>query len=140
MTLYRSTSEEETLLIGKEIGRRLVPPRVVLLYGELGAGKTVLTRGLVEGLDVQNPAVVHSPTFTLVNQYAEAKGVIYHLDLYRLETTRDLYSIGIEDILASPSIVIVEWAEKLFLNVEDPVKIRIAADWESGIRNIEVSG
>ncbi len=124
-----SRNEGETLQLGRQIGSRLVPPRVLLLEGDLGSGKTVLARGIVEGLG-GDPQEVTSPTFTLVNQYLTPRGLVYHLDLYRLDTLKDLYSIGIEDILASDTIVIVEWADKLPLPIDSPLHIRIRAEKE----------
>ncbi|MFQ5929882.1 MAG: tRNA (adenosine(37)-N6)-threonylcarbamoyltransferase complex ATPase subunit type 1 TsaE, partial [Acidobacteriota bacterium] len=110
MEIEHSNSDRETLRIGEKIGRRLRPPRAVLLYGELGSGKTLLARGLAQGLGVEDPRVVRSPSFTLVNQYMGKEGLIYHVDLYRLDGLRDLYSIGLEEILANHSIIIIEWA------------------------------
>ena len=120
-----SRDETETIDVGRRIGSRVHPPIVILLVGELGSGKTVLTRGLVEGLGIQDPALVHSPSFSLVNEYPAVRGLIYHIDLYRLDTLRDQHSIGLDEILASDSIVIVEWADKLLLPVFHPLRIRI---------------
>jgi len=128
MLTRHSSSEQETLALGREIGSRLRPPRVVLLSGVLGSGKTVLSRGLAEGLQIGDPALVRSPTFTLVNEYPASGGVIHHIDLYRLEGLRDLYSIGLEELLEGPGVVIIEWAEKLLLTVEDPVRISIEVE------------
>ncbi len=133
--IARSGDEQETRRLGRRLGELLEPPRVVLLEGPLGSGKTVLARGIVEGAG-GDPEQVSSPTFTLVNEYPSPAGIVYHLDLYRLDSLRDLYSIGIEDILASDSIVIVEWAEKLRLEVEHPLRVRIRAD--GGTREFEI--
>ena len=137
MEAQYSNCEQETLRIGEKIGRQLHPPRVILLHGELGSGKTVLVRGLAQGLGVKNPTVVRSPSFTLVNQYAGKEGTIYHIDLYRLEGLRDLYSIGLEEILGSHSIVIIEWAEKLLLPAENPFTIRICLNSKADTRRFE---
>jgi tRNA threonylcarbamoyladenosine biosynthesis protein TsaE len=87
-------------------------PGVVLLRGALGSGKTTLTRGIARGLGVQDPGAVCSPSFTLVNIY---RGVcpVYHVDLYRLEGERDLYSIGLDDFLGREGVTVVEWSERL---------------------------
>ncbi len=139
MEIEYSNSEQETLRIGEKIGRKLHPPQVILLYGELGSGKTVLARGLAQGLGVQDPTAVHSPSFTLVNQYIGKEGTIYHLDFFRLEGLRDLYSIGLEEILGNHSIVIIEWAEKLLLEAENPMKIRIFLNSKADTRRFEIS-
>jgi tRNA threonylcarbamoyladenosine biosynthesis protein TsaE len=139
MEIEYSNSEQETLQIGEKIGRELHPPQVILLYGELGSGKTVLVRGLAQGLGVQDPNAVHSPSFTLVNEYVGKEGTIYHLDFFRLEGLRDLYSLGLEEILGSHSIVIIEWAEKLLLEAENPVKIRIFLNSKADTRRFEIS-
>ena len=138
MELRYSNSEEETLGIGEKIGKRTDPPRVILLYGELGSGKTVLTRGLARGLAVADPSQVRSPSFTLVNEYPASNGRVYHIDLYRLEGLRDLHSIDIEEILCSPFIVIVEWAEKLLLQPKHPVTIRISVEPRTARRRFEI--
>lgn len=118
--------EEETVELGRQLARHVSPPRAILLMGELGAGKTALARGIASGLAVSRDTPVTSPTFSLVHQYATPNGVLLHLDLYRLNTLRDFYSIGIEEILAGDSIVLIEWAEKLPLPVHHPLKIRIS--------------
>ncbi len=133
-----SRSERDTFLLGQEIGRQIQPPRVILLYGELGSGKTVLVRGMAEGLGVTDPGLVRSPSYTLVNEYPGEKSTLYHLDFYRLDSLRDLYSIGLEEILASQSIVIIEWAEKLLVEVENPFPIRIVVEPETRYRQIEI--
>ncbi len=109
-----------------------------MLYGELGSGKTVLVRGLADGLGVTDPSLVRSPSYTLVNEYPTENSTIYHLDFYRLDGLRDLYSIGLEEILASHAIVIIEWAEKLLLEVEKPLSVRIQVDPKRGVRQFEI--
>ncbi len=139
MEVYYSHSEEETLTIGRRIGQQLRPPFAILLFGELGSGKTVLTRGLVRGMGVDDPSVVHSPTFTLVNEYTGRWGPIHHIDLYRLESLRDLYSIGLDEILVGQDITIIEWAEKLLIQPQKSVSIHIFSDPVSEIRRFEFS-
>ena len=107
-----SSSSEETQKIGIEIARSLPVPGVVLLRGALGTGKTTLTRGIAAGLGLNDPGLVNSPSFTLVNIY-HGSCPIYHVDLYRLEGVRDLYSIGIDEFLGTDGVTIVEWSEKL---------------------------
>lgn len=135
---YWSRSEEETEAFGRRLAQGLEPPLVILLEGELGSGKTVLTRGLAAGFGLEDPSLVHSPTFTLVNQYPGRAGILYHIDLYRLDTLKDLYSIGLEEILASDGVVIIEWGEKLSLEVSNPLRIRIRPGEKPEERLIDV--
>jgi tRNA threonylcarbamoyladenosine biosynthesis protein TsaE len=116
-------SPEETLAHGREIGAQLKPPLLVLLSGELGAGKTTLTKGIVSALGAAEEDQVTSPTFTLVHKY-DRGAVVYHVDLYRIGNFHDLETLGLEDFLTEQAIVIVEWPEKLTLRTTWPV-IRI---------------
>ena len=138
MESFESRSEDDTLRIGERIGRRIRPPCTLLLDGPLGSGKTVLTRGVTQGLGVYDPAAVRSPSFTLVNQYPSPQGDIYHVDLYRLTSRRDQYSTGLDEILAGHFVVIIEWAEKLLLEPQNPLTVRIRPDTRSSTRIIEV--
>jgi tRNA threonylcarbamoyladenosine biosynthesis protein TsaE len=113
-------SSEETIQRGRELGVQLVRPVLVLLSGDLGAGKTTLTKGIVSGLGVAGEEEVTSPTFTLVHRYGRDARV-YHVDLYRIEGARDLDTLGLEDLFAEPAVVIVEWAEKLTLRIDWPI-------------------
>jgi tRNA threonylcarbamoyladenosine biosynthesis protein TsaE len=99
-------------------------PGVVLLRGALGMGKTTLTRGIAQGLGLEDPGMVNSPSYTLVNIY---HGVcpIYHVDLYRLEGERDLYSIGMDDFLGSEGITVIEWSERLTTGIDQATEIEI---------------
>ena len=107
-----SQSEEQTYAAAKEFARSLKIPAHILLYGDLGAGKTVFAKGLADGLGVTDVDEVSSPTFTLVNQYS-GRVRIYHIDLYRIETGA-LDGLGLEEIFDDPdAAVIVEWAERL---------------------------
>ncbi len=136
--VLRSGSEEETRRIGLSLGETLHAPRVVLLSGELGAGKTVFTQALAAGLEVEDLSLVRSPSFTLINEYPSARGRIYHVDLYRLEGADDFHSIGLEEILEQEAVVIIEWGEKLDLPVDDPLRIRILVDPASDDRLLEI--
>jgi tRNA threonylcarbamoyladenosine biosynthesis protein TsaE len=115
-----TNSAEETLERGREIGARLKPPALVLLAGELGAGKTTLTKGIVSALGAAQEDQVTSPTFTLVHKYDHG-AVVYHVDLYRVGDFHDLETLGLEDFLTEQAIVIVEWPEKLTLRSDWPV-------------------
>ncbi len=113
-------SSEETTARGREIGARLKPRVLVLLSGELGAGKTTLTKGIVSGIGAATEDEVTSPTFTLVHRYDRASRV-YHVDLYRISGLHDLETLGLEDVFSENAVVIVEWPEKLSLRVDWPV-------------------
>jgi tRNA threonylcarbamoyladenosine biosynthesis protein TsaE len=113
-------SPDETLERGREIGARLKAPALVLLSGDLGAGKTTLTKGIVSALDAAEEDQVTSPTFTLVHKYDHG-AVVYHVDLYRVGDFYELETLGLEDFLAERAIVIVEWPEKLTLRTDWPV-------------------
>jgi tRNA threonylcarbamoyladenosine biosynthesis protein TsaE len=119
-----SRSAEETIQHGRELAAQLRPPILVLLSGDLGAGKTTLTKGLISGLGAAREEDVTSPTFTLVHAFRNHVRV-YHVDLYRISDFADLETLGLEDILAQPAVVIVEWPDKLTLRTDWPVlKIR----------------
>jgi len=105
-------SAEETILWGKEFAKRLKAPVLVLLSGDLGTGKTTLTKGIVSGLGAAKEDEVTSPTFTLVHVYTGSSIKVYHADLYRIETFHDFETLGLEDLFATPSIVILEWSER----------------------------
>jgi tRNA threonylcarbamoyladenosine biosynthesis protein TsaE len=113
-------SSDETLQRGREIGAQLKPPVLLLLSGELGAGKTTLTKGIVSALGAAEEDQVTSPTFTLVHKYDHG-AVVYHVDLYRVGDFHDLETLGLEDFLTEQAIVIVEWPEKLTLRTDWPV-------------------
>jgi tRNA threonylcarbamoyladenosine biosynthesis protein TsaE len=106
-----TTGEAATYDAGLEMAAALAPGDVVLLSGDLGAGKTVLARGLAAGLGV-DPGEVRSPTFTLVNPY-QGRCPVYHVDLYRIDKPADLDELGLEEILGGDGVAIVEWAERL---------------------------
>ncbi len=104
----RTSSEAETIAAGVELGKRL--SGVVLLSGDLGAGKTTLVRGIAAGVEGAQADEVSSPTFTLIHDYGA--GVI-HIDLYRLDDAREIDTLGLDEIFDSARLVLVEWGEKL---------------------------
>ena len=108
-------SADETRRLGRKIGRLIKQPVVIALIGDLGSGKTAFVQGLAIGLDVPVEYYITSPTFTLINEYP-ARLPLYHADLYRLETVRDLEDVGLDELLYGQGVLAVEWADKL---VED---------------------
>ena len=106
-----SHSPAETEALGEKLGRAADCGTVFALSGDLGAGKTQFVKGLARGLDVT--ARVHSPTFTLVNEYGGGRLKLFHLDLYRLETPAQILSAGIEEYLSPDGVTVIEWAERL---------------------------
>jgi tRNA threonylcarbamoyladenosine biosynthesis protein TsaE len=117
-------SPEDTQRVGFEIGQTLPIPGVVLLRGDLGAGKTTLTRGIARGLGMEDPNLVSSPSYTLVNVY-QGRCPIYHVDLYRLDGARDLYSTGLDDFLGKEGVTIIEWSERLTSGFPKAIEIEI---------------
>lgn len=104
-------SSDETTNWGREFAKQLAAPVLVLLTGELGSGKTTLTKGIVAGLGAAREEEVTSPTFTLVHVYGNSAKV-YHADLYRIESFHDFETLGLEDVFANPAVVILEWSER----------------------------
>jgi tRNA threonylcarbamoyladenosine biosynthesis protein TsaE len=111
---FKTRSEAGTLAMGERVSEMLLPaPKLIVLRGDLGAGKTTLVKGIAAALGAAEASEVTSPTFTLVHEYAGPKVRLYHLDLYRLETERELLTLGLEDIAGLPdALVLVEWGEK----------------------------
>ncbi|MEP6715551.1 MAG: tRNA (adenosine(37)-N6)-threonylcarbamoyltransferase complex ATPase subunit type 1 TsaE [Terriglobia bacterium] len=104
---FQTHSEDETIALGRELAPELTG--AVLLIGNLGAGKTTMTKGIVEGLGAATPDVVSSPTFTLIHQYSPN---VFHVDLYRLDEPREVETLGLDDLFSSGAVVILEWAER----------------------------
>jgi len=123
-------SAEETIRWGREFAKRLKPPVLVLLTGDLGTGKTTLTKGIVAGLGAAEEDDVTSPTFTLVHVYGK-QAKVFHADLYRIDTFHDFETLGMEDIFASPAVVILEWSEKFPLKALWPL-LRIRLEHHGG--------
>ncbi len=105
-------SRDETIAFGRRLGQLLGPGDVVALRGPLGSGKTTLTKGLAEGLGVEEPRWVTSPTFVLVHQY-QGRLPVYHIDAYRLRGPADAEAIGAEEMFFGDGVTIVEWAERI---------------------------
>ena len=129
-------SAEETTSWGRQFAARLKAPIVVLLSGELGSGKTTLTKGIVSGLGAASEEEVTSPTFTLVHVYGQTQrspGKVYHVDLYRIENFHDFETLGMEDVFEQPGVLIVEWAERFPLRSPWP-QIRVRLEHLDGDR------
>ena len=107
---FPSASPDETRAIGERIGAALAPGSVVLLRGPLGAGKTVLAKGIARGLGVEDEII--SPTYTIVADYP-GRIPLAHVDLYRIEGADELDGLGLDDLIAGPGVTVVEWGEKL---------------------------
>ena len=137
MATYRTASEAETVALGERLARELPPRGVVLLIGNLGAGKTTLAKGIVNGLGAAAPDEVSSPTFTLIHEYGE--GRVYHVDLYRLDEPREVATLGLEEIFERDGLVLIEWGERfprLLPANRTEIRIRWVGDDE---REIEVT-
>jgi tRNA threonylcarbamoyladenosine biosynthesis protein TsaE len=130
-----TNSAEQTIAFGRSLARELKPPMLVLLRGELGAGKTTLVKGIAEGFAAASQDDVTSPTFTLVHEYRGPNVTLYHIDLYRVDTPRQLETLGLDDLVADNSILLIEWGEKFpQLLREGDVKITLERVNESGRR------
>src|SRR5687767_2334553 len=110
-TILTTRSQTETASVGRDIAGRLSAGSVVLLFGDLGTGKTALVRGLAEGLGVV-PDEVSSPTFTIIQEYRGGRLPLFHVDLYRLDDTREIEELGLDEITAD-GVLAIEWADKL---------------------------
>ena len=136
MATYRTASEAETVALGERLARELPPRGVVLLIGNLGAGKTTLAKGIVHGLGAAAPDEVSSPTFTLIHEYGQ--GRVYHVDLYRLDEPREVATLGLEEIFDRDGMVLIEWGER-FPRLLPANRTEIRIKWVGGDeREIEV--
>ena len=127
MPAYRASSEAETVELGRRLARELPPRGVVLLIGNLGAGKTTLAKGIASGLGAAEPDDVTSPTFTLIHEYGG--GRVYHVDLYRLEEEREVARLGLEELFERDAMVLIEWGERfprLLPEARTEIRIRTA--------------
>src|SRR5271170_2972193 len=106
-------SAEETIAFGRTLTEMLAPPKLVLLRGDLGAGKTTLVKGIAAGFEAAEEDNVTSPTFTLVHEYRGPRASLYHIDLYRVDTPRELETLGLDDLRGEKdSVLLIEWGEK----------------------------
>ncbi len=137
MRQFQTRNEEETIQLGREIAARLPRRAVVLLIGNLGAGKTTLAKGIVSGLGAAEPEDVTSPTFTLIHEYGAR---VYHVDLYRLDRPEEVARLGLEEIFDRDAVVLIEWGERFpQLMPADRIEIRLEAG-SADERRIDVTG
>jgi tRNA threonylcarbamoyladenosine biosynthesis protein TsaE len=126
-------SAEETIALGRTLAEMLSPPKLVLLRGDLGAGKTTLIKGIAAGFEAAEEEDVTSPTFTLVHEYRGPRANLFHIDLYRVDTLRDLETLGLDDLRAEGSVLLIEWGEKFpRLQRERDVEISLERQSENG--------
>jgi tRNA threonylcarbamoyladenosine biosynthesis protein TsaE len=112
MTIFNTHSAEETTALGRKLAAELNPGSMVLLRGDLGAGKTTLVKGIAEGFRAAEADRVTSPTFTLIHEYRAPQVTLYHIDLYRIDTPRELDTLALDDLMEANSILLIEWGEK----------------------------
>jgi tRNA threonylcarbamoyladenosine biosynthesis protein TsaE len=137
--VFRTWSEEETIALGEKLAASLPARAVVLLVGNLGAGKTTLAKGIAKALGAAQPEEVSSPTFTLIHEYGDPVKV-YHVDLYRLDDPRQVATLGLEEIFEREAVVLIEWGERFPQLLPDKcIEIRLKR-LEDEQREISVTG
>jgi tRNA threonylcarbamoyladenosine biosynthesis protein TsaE len=109
---FTTHSPEETIRLGRELVSQLTPPKLVVLTGDLGAGKTTLVKGIAQGFQAAAEEDVTSPTFTLIHEYRGPSTTVYHIDLYRIESPRELDTLALDDLRSENSVLLIEWGEK----------------------------
>lgn len=128
-------SAEETIVFGRTLTGLLAPPKLVLLRGDLGAGKTTLVKGIAAAFEAAAEEDVTSPTFTLVHEYRGPRANLFHIDLYRIDTQRELETLALDDLRDEKSILLIEWGEKFPRLLRDrDVEIVLEREGESGRR------
>ena len=132
-------SADETQALGQRLAKRLLPGDVIAYFGDLGAGKTALTRGIAQGLGVTD--LVTSPTYTIVNEYLTGRIPLFHFDMYRLSSSDELFDIGWEDYLSRGGVCAVEWSENVEDALQDAIRVTIEKDAdEPDTRHITITG
>ncbi|PYX49488.1 MAG: tRNA (adenosine(37)-N6)-threonylcarbamoyltransferase complex ATPase subunit type 1 TsaE [Acidobacteria bacterium] len=131
-------SAQETIAFGRSLAELLSPPKMVLLRGDLGAGKTTLVKGIATAFEAAAEDDVTSPTFTLVHEYRGPRASLYHIDLYRIDTQRELETLGLDDLRTENSILLIEWGDK-FPRLQWDLEIALEREGENG-RRIRISG
>jgi tRNA threonylcarbamoyladenosine biosynthesis protein TsaE len=137
---FHTRSEEETIALGRQLAAELAD-KVVLLIGNLGAGKTTLAKGIVEGRNGTPVDEVSSPTFTLIHQYGD-RNPVYHIDLYRLDEQREVEGLGLDEIFASGALILLEWGERfpaLLPRQRTEIRLRALPDDTRDIDVVQVS-
>lgn len=124
---FTTHSAEQTIALGRELAQTLSPPKLVLLRGDLGAGKTTLVKGIAAAFHAAEEEDVTSPTFTLIHEYRGPTATLYHIDLYRVDTPRQLETLGLDDLISESSILLIEWGEK-FARFERDKNVEITLD------------
>ncbi len=121
MAEYVTHSSDDTIELGRRLAAELAPPKLVLLRGDLGAGKTTMVKGIAEGFDAAKQEDVTSPTFTLIHEYRGPEVNVFHIDLYRVDTPRELDTLGLDDLFGNSNVILIEWGEKFprFLRERD---------------------
>ena len=132
-------SADETQALGTKLAKRLQPGDVIAYFGDLGAGKTALTRGIAQGLGITD--IVTSPTYTIVNEYLTGRLPLFHFDMYRLGSSDELFDIGWEDYLARGGVCAVEWSENVEDVLQGAIRVTIEKDpFEADTRRITIEG
>jgi tRNA threonylcarbamoyladenosine biosynthesis protein TsaE len=137
MTEVLTHSPDETVEFGRTLAPLLAPPKLVLLCGPLGAGKTTLVKGIAEAFRAAPEEEVTSPTFTLVHEYRGPLANVYHIDLYRIDTERELATLGLEDLFEPGNVLLIEWGEKfsrLLATRDMEIRIERLSELERRIR------
>jgi tRNA threonylcarbamoyladenosine biosynthesis protein TsaE len=128
-------SAEETIAFGRTLAQLLAPPKLVLLRGDLGAGKTTLVKGIAEAFEAAQAENVTSPTFTLIHEYRGPLADLFHIDLYRVDTQRELEMLGLDDLHSDKSLLLIEWGEKFqHLQRERDIEISLEQDGKDNRR------
>ncbi|HYI92393.1 MAG TPA: tRNA (adenosine(37)-N6)-threonylcarbamoyltransferase complex ATPase subunit type 1 TsaE [Bryobacteraceae bacterium] len=135
--IYRTSSEEETIELGRKLASELKRPCLILLIGNLGAGKTTLTKGIVSGLGVAPVEEVSSPTYTVIHEYGSD---VYHIDLYRLDKPEQVASLGLDEMFDRGAVMLIEWGEAYrdVLPTTETIDIRIAVEGEERIISVHL--
>ena len=136
----RTHSEKETFELGKRIANAVNPGMVILFYGDLGAGKTVMTKGIAAGIGIAE--MITSPTFTIMQEYEGGRMPLYHLDVYRIEDPDEMEEVGLNEYIYGNGLTVIEWAEQIEdILPEDAIKITIERNVENPEeRDIRIEG